>query len=113
MDIQYRSASGRIFIKVDGQTPKEVFERLAVAQEIFDGDDKCGCCGKTNIRFRVRHVSKGSKTFDYFEIACQDCYARLQFGQSTDTVSLFPKRKDEAGNWLPNHGWSKYQPKED
>lgn len=113
MEIQYRSMSGRLFIKVEGANQKEVFEKLASAQEVFEADDKCGCCGKPNIRFRVRHVAKGNKNFDYFEMSCMDCYARLAFGQSTDTISLFPKRKDESGGYLPNHGWAKYQPKND
>ncbi len=113
MEIQYRSQNGRLFIKVEGVNQKEVFEKLASAQEVFEADDKCGCCGKANLRFRVRHVPKGTKTFDYYEMVCQDCYARLAFGQSTDTVSLFPKRKDEQGEWLPTRGWSKYVPRED
>ena len=113
MEIQYRSASGRLLIKVDGNTQKEVFEKLASAQEVFDSEDKCGVCGKTNIRFRVRHVAKGSQAFDYFELLCHDCNARLAFGQSTDKISLFPKRKDQENNWLPNRGWAQWKPHED
>jgi hypothetical protein len=114
LEVQYKSANGRLFIKVDGNTQKEVFEKLAAAIEVFEAADKCGCCGST-IRPRVRHVAKGNKTFDYYEMACQEprCHARLAFGQSTDTVSLFPKRKNETGEWLPNGGWSKYQPTDD
>lgn len=113
MEIQYRSASGRLFIKVEGANQKEAFRNLASAQEVFDGDDACGCCGNKDVRFRVRTVTKGKQIFDYYELTCPKCYARLAYGQSQDTVSLFPKRKDENGEWLPNHGWSKYQPKED
>jgi hypothetical protein len=114
MEIQYRSVSGRLFIKVEGASQKEAFKNLASAQEVFDGDDACGCCGNQHIRFRVRTVTKGSKSFDYFEMYCPQCSARLAFGQSQDTISLFPKRKDDNNNWLPARGWFKYQPtKED
>jgi hypothetical protein len=111
MEIQYRSMNGRLFIKVEGANQKEVFERLASAQEVFEADDKCGVCGGNNLRFRVRHVAKGKQNFDYYEMVCTapGCHARLAYGQSTDTVSLFPKRKNEAGDWLPNRGWAKWQ----
>ena len=112
MEIQYRSKSGRLYIKVEGANQKEVFKKLASAQEVFEADDLCGVCGSGDIRFRVREVTKGNKTFDYFELACGKCFARLAFGQSNDTISLFPKRKDENNNYLPNRGWYKYQPKE-
>lgn len=92
---------------------KEAFKRLASAQEVFDGDDTCGMCNSADVRFRVREVTKANKTFDYYELVCGKCFARLSFGQSQDTVSLFPKRKDGDGNWLPNRGWSKYVPKDD
>ena len=113
MDIQYKSRSGRLLIKVDGANQKEAFQHLASAQEVFDGDDKCGACGSDDIAFRVREVTKGTKTFSYYEIACRKCFARLAFGQSQDTVSLFPKRKDENGEWLKDRGWARYQPKDE
>ena len=111
MEIQYRSRSGRLLVKIQGDNQKEAFKNLSSAQEVFDGDDTCGCCGDADIRFRVREVAKGTKTFSYYELVCHKCFARLAFGQSQDTVSLFPKRKDENGEWLPNRGWSKYVPK--
>jgi hypothetical protein len=110
MEIQYRSKSGRLFIKIEGANMKEAFKNLASAQEVFEADDLCGCCNSPDIRFRVREVSKANKTFSYYELVCQKCYARLAFGQSQDTVSLFPKRKDENGESLPNRGWAKYKP---
>ncbi len=108
MEIQYRSRSGRLLIKIEGANQKEAFKNLASAQEVFDGDDTCGVCNSPDIRFRVRTVSKSNKSFDYFEMACHHCFARLAFGQSQDTTSLFPKRKDENGEWLPARGWYKY-----
>jgi hypothetical protein len=45
---------------------------------------------------------------DYFEIRCADCGAILAFGQHKKGVTLFPKRKDDDGNYLPNRGWHKW-----
>ena len=113
MEIQYKSRSGRLLIKVDGANQKEAFKNLASAQEVFDGDDTCGCCESADIRFRVREVTKANKTFDYYELVCGKCGARLSFGQSQDTVSLFPKRKDENGEYVKTRGWYRYQPKDE
>ena len=35
--------------------------------------------------------------------------AALSFGQHKKGDTLFPKRKDEKGNWLENGGWHKWQ----
>ena len=109
MECQYRSRNGRLYFKVEGGTQKELFENIADLQEIFESDENCGLCKSTDIRFRVREV-KGNK---YFELRCLACNAQFAFGQNKDMKSLFPKRKDDDNNWLPNRGWFKWQPKED
>lgn len=114
MEAQFRTRNGSLFIKFEAPNMKDLFEQLARNQEVFDADTACGCCHKTNLRFRVREVTasaKGGKLFKYFELVCLDCHARLQYGQSNDQVSLFPKRRDEEGNYLPNNGWARYTPK--
>jgi hypothetical protein len=111
VEAQYKTANGRIVFKIEGGNQKAIFEGIANLQEVFESEDKCGLCGYTAIRFRVREVTKGSKTYKYFELTCPSCYGRFDFGQAQVGETLFPKRKDENGNWLPSRGWYKYQAK--
>jgi hypothetical protein len=101
MEAHYWTRSGRLLVKMTGETQKDVFRQLAVAEEIFDAEDRCGCCASTNIQFRVRTV----ENFDHYELACCACDARFEFGQHKNGQTLFPKRRDEAGQALPNGGW--------
>jgi hypothetical protein len=47
----------------------------------------------------------------YYELRCADCGARLSFGSMKKGGGLFPRRKDSEGNWLPDRGWVKWNPK--
>jgi len=107
--------NAKLMFELEGGTAKEVFELISSVQEVFGAEDTCGCCNSPNIAFRVRETAKGAKVFKFFELHCLQpgCRARFAFGQSTDMVSLFPKRKDESGQYLPNRGWSKYVPKQE
>ena len=107
MKITYQS--GPVAIEATGETVKDVFKQLATAQEVFCADQECGCCKSKNLRFQSRQVDD----FEFYEIACIDCHARMAFGQAKKGGGLFPKRKDEDGNWLDNRGWSVYRKPED
>jgi hypothetical protein len=48
---------------------------------------------------------------EYYEIRCVDCGAKLAFGANKKGGGLFPRRKDAEGNWLPDNGWTKWNPK--
>lgn len=108
MKAHYRTANGRIVFEIEGGNQKELFENIADLQEVFEADSSCGMCKSQDIHFRVREV-KGNK---YFEIRCGACNAQFSFGQNKDMKSLFPKRKGEDGNWLPNRGWFKWTPQD-
>jgi hypothetical protein len=105
---------GNVELEGEGATHKEVFSQLAAMTEVFR-DEPCGLCKKNNTIFVVRRVpdpkSKGKKEFEYFERRCltKDCKARLAYGQHNEGGSLFPKRKGEDGNYLPNNGWTRYE----
>lgn len=103
MKVKYK-VSEKLEFELEGSGQKEVFKELALIQEIF-GEEKCGLCGSSNIRFIVRTVEGN----DYYELRCADCGAVLAFGQHKKGGTLFPKRKDDDGNYLPNRGWHKYQ----
>ena len=103
MKITYR-ASDKLQFELEGSGQKEVFKELATIQEIFS-EDKCGLCKKDDLKFIVRNVESN----DYYELRCNDCGAVLAFGQHKKGGTLFPKRKDDETNWLPNNGWHKWQ----
>jgi hypothetical protein len=108
----YKTANNRITFEIEGGNQKAVFQGIADVQDVFETEDKCGLCNSTALRFRVRSVTKDGKQYKYFELVCSNCWARFDFGQNQVGETLFPKRQDKDGNYLPNRGWYKYQPKE-
>jgi hypothetical protein len=113
MKVHYRSANARLVFEIEGATPKALFEKIALLQDVFEAEDKCGQCGSSNIRFRVRSVkTQASQDVRYFELRCMDCWAQFDYGQNQDTVNLFPKRRDEKGNVIGVRGWYKYRPQD-
>lgn len=105
MKLKYK-VSDRLEFELEASGQKEVFKELALIQEIF-GEEKCGLCDNDHIRFMVRSVEGN----DYYELRCNDtrCGAILSFGQHKKGGTLFPKRKDDNNNYLPNKGWHKWQ----
>jgi ribosomal protein L40E len=97
---------GNLSVEFECDTPKEVFNQLSIFQEVF-GETKCGKCGSENLRFVVRVVDDNP----YYEIRCMDCGAKLAFGANKKGGGLFPRRKDAEGSWLPDNGWTKWNPK--
>lgn len=95
----------KLSFELEGSGQKEIFKELALIEEIF-AENKCGVCNKTNIRHMVRNVDDNN----YYELRCSDCGAMLAFGQHKKGGTLFPKRKDDEGNYLPNKGWYKWSP---
>jgi hypothetical protein len=112
--MKVRIRYGNVELEGEGDTQKVVFSQLAAMTEVFR-EENCGCCNNQNTIFTVRRVpdpkSKGKKEFEYYEKRCltKNCGARLAYGQHNEGGSLFPKRKDEDGNYLPNRGWVKYE----
>lgn len=102
MKILYK-VNDKLTFELEGEGQKEIFKELATIQEIFS-EEKCGLCGSNNIRFVVRNVDGN----DYYELRCLDCGAVLAFGQHKKGGTLFPKRKDDDGNYMPNKGWHKF-----
>jgi len=104
MKVLYK-ANDRLSFELEADGQKEIFKELATIQEIF-AEECCGLCGNHNIKFVVRNVDSN----DYYELKCLDskCSATLAFGQHKKGGTLFPKRKDDENNYLPNKGWQKY-----
>jgi hypothetical protein len=102
MKVKYK-VGDKLEFELEGGGQKEIFKELALIQEIF-AEENCGLCGSTNLRFIVRSVEGN----DYYELRCADCGAILAFGQHKKGGTLFPKRKDDDGSYLPNRGWHKW-----
>jgi hypothetical protein len=101
------NVSDKLSLHFEAANQKEIFKSLSQLSEVFSISE-CGACKSKDIRHVVREVPSGKQIFTYFELHCQKCRARLAFGQSTDTVTLFPRRKDDDGKYLDNGGWVKY-----
>ena len=99
MKLRYK-VNDKLEFELENEGQKEVFKELAIIQEIF-GEDTCGVCSSSNLKFIVRNVESN----DYFELRCSDCGAILSYGQHKKGGTLFPKRKDEKSNYMPNRGW--------
>lgn len=104
MEAHYRAFGGKLVIKVEGSTIKDLFEQIGPVAEVLDGDDSCGKCGSAHIYPRAREA----QGFTYYELVCSDCRAKLSFGQHKDGGTLWAKRADENGNALDNRGWIVY-----
>ena len=104
MKVNYKL--NRISVDFEADTVKEVWHQLALFQEVF-GEELCGKCGAEDLRFVVRE-NDGNH---YYELRCNGCGAKLAFGANKKGGGLFPKRKDAEGNWLPDKGWQKWNPK--
>jgi len=106
MKVNYQTRNGRLSVELSGDDQKSIFSEIAKFQEVFE-ESVCGKCGSDNVRFVVRAVDDN----EYYELRCADCGARLSFGVNKKGGTLFPKRKDGDGNWLPDRGWVKWNPK--
>tara|TARA_B100000085_G_C18456555_1_gene477107 strand:+ start:298 stop:633 length:336 start_codon:yes stop_codon:yes gene_type:complete len=106
MKLSYTTANNRITAEFEADTHRELFTQISKFQEVFE-ESKCGKCGSENLKFVVRTVDDN----EYFELRCADCGAKLAFGSMKKGGGLFPKRKDADGNWLPDGGWTKWNPK--
>ena len=106
--MKVRFTSGRLSVEVEGEKQKDIFQQIASFQEVFE-HNKCLACQCEETRFVVRIVEDN----DFYEMHCTNktCLARLAFGQHKSKAgTLFPKRKDQDGKWLPNNGWVKFDP---
>lgn len=108
MKAHYKTHDSRIVVEVTGEAAKDLFKGIAQVQEIFDAASACGVCNCEDLKFQYRLVDD----FEFYELACKnvECRARLQFGQHKKGGTLFPKRQDDDGKWLPHAGWSRYVP---
>src|SRR6056297_2474188 len=104
MKVNYTTRNGRISIEFEASSQKAIWQQLSSFQEVFE-EDTCRKCKSNNVRCVIR---KAKDKYDYHELRCADCGAKLAFGILDDgTDTLFPKRKDEDGKYRGKYGWVK------
>jgi hypothetical protein len=99
MKVTYKAKGFEISQECGGYP--EAFGFVGDCEQAF-GMTKCGNCQSENIS----PVHRKAQTYDFYEWKCSDCHHSLRFGTTKEFV-LFPKRKSESGEWLPNGGWAK------
>ena len=104
MEAQYKTRSGQLIVKIEGRLFLDIIRGISEVEEILR-NDKCGCCESINVR--PSHRKSGN--YDFYEMLCEDCGAALALGVRQADQKLFPRRKDEDGNFLANGGWKKWQ----
>lgn len=112
MQLHFTTHDKRISMTFDGSSETDLFDKISKFQEVFD-NNQCGKCGNTNIKFVIRtaeYEKDGkTKTARYHELRCRKCGAKLEFGVHQDTGNtMYPKRKDKDGKYLPDSGWIKW-----
>ena len=91
-------------IHLDGDDPKKAIAILTKWDAMLT-EQHCGACQSPQIVPRHRQA----QGYDFYNLSCLKCGHRLEFGQLREGGGLFPKRKDDQGNWLENNGWTKWQ----
>lgn len=94
MKAQFK-VSAKAIVEAEGETVKQVFERLGDLAAVLGAADKCGCCGSDRIIPMVRRP----ESYTYYSLACQACSAELHFGQTREGERLFPKTDKGKGGW--------------
>jgi len=98
--IRYNTGTG-YQIEVSAEDVRSAVRSMAELQEFF-GQTECGKCQAKQLIADHRQDKEGH---DYYSLSCAKCGARLDFGQNKTGGTLFAKRKDKEGNWLPDSGW--------
>ena len=100
LPLKLETSTAQFRITVEGADIEECFKKMAEAQELFIQSDKCGKTGHDDVILRVRT----SGDYEFSEFFCPSSGCTLQLGR-TKAGGYFVKKKDKAGNWLPNGGW--------
>lgn len=112
MKVKYTTRNQRLSVEFDAENQKSLWRQLSTFQEVFE-ESACGKCKSDNLKYVIRKTSKGNKEYEYFELRCNDCGAKLPFGLLDDgSDGLFPKRKVD-GEYRGKYGWVKWNPEKE
>lgn len=110
MKVRYTTNNRRLSVELEADNQKGLWAELAAFQDTFE-ESKCLKCNGEDLKFVVRKATDSDgEEYDYHELRCNKCGAKLAFGQSKKGGKLFPKRKNKAGEVLGKYGWVKWNP---
>jgi hypothetical protein len=101
MQLTYTTPDGRIKFEFEAANVKDAFMKVGMLQEAFESDTICGLCQSPHIKLEMRHA----QDYVFYELRCNECTARLEFGQAKMGGGLFAKRRD----YPDSKGWYIYQ----
>jgi translation initiation factor 2 beta subunit (eIF-2beta)/eIF-5 len=91
-------------VTVECQGVKDAIKALSEYVEVFQ---ECQCCLCQSEDVIPTH--RQAQGYDFYEMTCSGCGAKLSFGQTKEGERLFPKRKDKDGREIGKFGWHQYQ----
>jgi len=94
---------GNVTMELESDTQIGLVDEIIRHNDVF-GNDKCGKCNSEQVSFTRRDVDGDL----YYEIRCKKCGAKLALSQHKKGNTLYPRRKDKDGNYLPDNGWVKW-----
>jgi len=94
--VEYMSKNKQFKVAFEGSSEKEVFEKVAHFQEVFENHNTC-VCGSSDVSFGVRNVDGNN----YYEKICQSCGKKFAYGQNKKGDTLFPKNDKGWHKWVP------------
>lgn len=95
-------------VEVEADKIEDVVKAFSDVAEVLDASQQCQACKGKHVRFQFRH----NAGFDFYEVVCGSCRARLSLGQFKGG-GLFPSRKHKDGSLKENFGWEVYRGEED
>lgn len=101
--------NSKMTVKLDVSNQKDLIRQISQLEEVLS-NTTCGACKSENTRFVTRNAAgEKNKVYEFFEVKCNECNSRLSLGCHQEGDTLFPKRKNDTGEWLPDGGWIKYK----
>ena len=69
------------------------------------GEQISGKCKSDELRFVRRETKDGNDTYEYFELRCNKCRAKLTYGINKKDGTIYPKRyeTDKKGKVLKDN----------
>lgn len=108
MEVNYK-VNNKLTVTFEAEKMTDLIEGLSNLDEICH-ETQCGKkeCKSTALRYNVRKTADDDK---YYEIKCLKCHAAVNLSvhrKGGKMGSVYLKRKDKEGNWLPDNGWLKW-----
>ena len=111
MKVIYKTKCGRLTVEFEADSEAEIFRQIASFQEVFESALTCRKDGKTSqdVHFVVRQDADENEYFEARVVAGPLVGVKKAFGQKKKPKGkLFPRKKDQNDNWLPDNGWVRW-----